>query len=64
MDITYPARLAEQEGGYFVEFIDLPDTFTEGGTIEEALFNAAEVYRACSDGVSTRTSPSRFQRGN
>jgi antitoxin HicB len=43
MEITYPARAVEQDGGYFVEFIDLPDTFTEGKTLDEALFNAAEV---------------------
>jgi antitoxin HicB len=29
-----------------VQFIDLPDTFTEGRTKEEALFNAAEVLSA------------------
>lgn len=43
MDIIYPARLIEQDGSYIVEFVDLPDTFTAGETIEEALFNAAEV---------------------
>ena len=43
MEITYPARAVEQDGGYFVEFIDLPDTFTEGETLDAALFNAAEV---------------------
>jgi antitoxin HicB len=29
-----------------VQFVDLPDTFTEGQTKEEALFNAAEVLSA------------------
>jgi antitoxin HicB len=29
-----------------VEFVDLPDAFTEGLTMEEALFNAAEVLSA------------------
>ncbi len=43
MEITYPARVREQSDGYFVEFVDLPDTFTEGETLDEALFNAAEV---------------------
>lgn len=44
MDIRYPARIAPQEGGGFlVQFVDLPDTFTEGDTLEEALFNACEV---------------------
>ncbi len=47
MDIRYPARIKEQEpSGYLVEFIDLEDTFTEGSTREEALFNAAEVLSA------------------
>lgn len=47
MEINYPARITPQEGGGFlVEFVDLPDTFTEGQTMEEALFNAAEVLSA------------------
>ncbi|MDR2924998.1 MAG: type II toxin-antitoxin system HicB family antitoxin [Azoarcus sp.] len=47
MDIRYPATLeAQPGGGFFVQFIDLPDTFTEGQTKEEALFNAAEVLSA------------------
>ena len=44
MDIRYPATLARQKDGTFlVQFVDLPDTFTEGQTKEEALFSAAEV---------------------
>lgn len=44
MEITYPATIKpEDSGGYFVQFVDLPDTFTEGATMEEALFNASEV---------------------
>jgi antitoxin HicB len=47
MEINYPARVTPQEGGGFlVEFVDLPDAFTEGQTMEEALFNAAEVLSA------------------
>lgn len=47
MDIRYPAIVETQEdGSVFVRFIDLPDTFTEGQTREEALFNAAEVLSA------------------
>ncbi|HAL37240.1 MAG TPA: HicB family protein [Polaromonas sp.] len=47
MEINYPARITPQEGGGFlVQFVDLPDTFTEGQTLEEALFNAAEVLSA------------------
>lgn len=44
MDIRYPATVESQDDGSFlVQFIDLPDTFTEGKTKEEALFNATEV---------------------
>jgi antitoxin HicB len=47
MDIRYPARVELQpDGTYFVQFVDLPDTFTEGHTLEEALFNAVEVLSA------------------
>ena len=44
MEIHYPVVLEPQEGGgYFARFPDLGDTFTEGDTEEETLFNAAEV---------------------
>jgi antitoxin HicB len=44
MDIRYPATVTEQaDGTFFVQFVDLPDTFTEGQTQDEALFNASEV---------------------
>ena len=44
MEIRYPATIDKQkDGSFFVTFVDLPDTFTEGQTKEEALFNAAEV---------------------
>jgi antitoxin HicB len=47
MEISYPARISPQKGGsLMVEFLDLPDTFTEGETLEEALFNAAAVLSA------------------
>ena len=47
MEIRYPAILEPQEGsGFFVRFLDLKDTFTEGDTREEAIFNAAEVLTA------------------
>jgi len=33
MDIRYPATVETQEDGtVFVQFVDLPDTFTEGQT--------------------------------
>jgi len=47
MQTSFPARITPQEGGgLLVEFIDLPDTFTEGTTLEEALFNGSEVLSA------------------
>jgi antitoxin HicB len=47
MDIRYPATVDRQEDGSFlVRFVDLADTFTEGQSKEEALFNAAEVLSA------------------
>ena len=47
MNIRYPATVETQKDGtVFVQFVDLPDTFTEGQTREEALFNAAEVPSA------------------
>jgi antitoxin HicB len=47
MDIRYPATIErQQDGSYLVQFVDLDDTFTEGKTKDEALFNAAEVLSA------------------
>lgn len=47
MVIRYPAFIeAQKPSGYFVRFVDMEDTFTEGATIEEALFNASEVLSA------------------
>ena len=47
MDIRYPATVeAQGDGSFLVQFVDLPDTFSEGQTKEEALFNAAEVLSA------------------
>ncbi len=44
MDIRYPATVeAQADGSYLVQFVDLPDTFTEGKTKEEAIVNAVEV---------------------
>jgi antitoxin HicB len=47
MDIRYPALLeAQAPAGWFVRFVDFDDTFTEGATQEEALWNAAEALSA------------------
>ncbi len=44
MEIRYPATIAEQaDGTFFVQFVDLPDAFTEGRTLADALLNASEV---------------------
>ena len=44
MKIEYPAMIKPQEpDGYLVTFPDIEEAFTEGDTLEEALFNAAEV---------------------
>ncbi len=47
LEAPYPAVLEpEESGGFFVRFVDLEDTFTEGATLDEALFNGAEVLSA------------------
>jgi antitoxin HicB len=50
MNVAYPYTLEPQpEGGYLVQFIDLAEAFTEGATLEEAAFNAAEVLTGILD---------------
>jgi len=42
--IHYAVKLAKQaEGGFTVTFPDIPEVITEGDTMEEARFNAAEA---------------------
>lgn len=45
MNINYPAKITynKTDKRYFVQFIDLDEAITEGESLEEALFNAAEV---------------------
>ena len=51
MNIRYPAIFEEQkEGGYCVSFPDLPEAISEGDTLDEAMFNAAEVLTLTLDG--------------
>jgi antitoxin HicB len=51
MDIRYPATLTPAvDGGFLVQFIDFNEAFTEGESLEEALFNAAEVLTLTLDG--------------
>jgi len=45
--IAYPAKFKKAaEGGYVVEFIDLPSCVTEGDTLEEAKAMAKEAISA------------------
>ena len=47
LEARYPAVLEPQaNGALLVRFVDLEDTFTEGATPDEALFNGAEVLSA------------------
>jgi len=51
MEIRYPATLTQEpDGSFLVQFIDFEEAFTEGDTLEEALFNAAEVLTLTLDG--------------
>jgi antitoxin HicB len=48
--MLYPATIEHQsDGRFFVQFHDFPDTFTEGETLEEALYNASEVLSGMLD---------------
>ena len=45
--IAYPARFKKAtEGGYIVEFVDVPSCITEGDTLEEAKVMAKEAISA------------------
>lgn len=51
MEIRYPAILVpEPDCGYLVQFADFDEAFTDGDTLEEALFNAAEVLALMLEG--------------
>jgi len=44
MKAVYPAQFTvENEGGYFVQFVDFPEAMTDGETMEEAELNAREA---------------------
>lgn len=66
MNMSYPYTIAPQDnGGYFVQFVDFEECFTEGETLEEAAFNAAEVltgiiaFRLENDQAVPTPSPSK-----
>jgi antitoxin HicB len=43
----YPYTIEkDEEGFFFVQFIDLEEAFTQGETLEEAIYNADEVLSA------------------
>lgn len=47
MELRYPAAVElQKDGTSLVQFVDLPDTFTEGQTKEEAISNASVVLSA------------------
>lgn len=43
MKYKFPALLIKEEDGYFVEFPDMDDVFTQGKTAAEAIENAEDV---------------------
>jgi antitoxin HicB len=50
MEIRYPAMFEPQpEGGFCVQFVDLSGAITEGRSMEEAVFNAAEALTGVLD---------------
>lgn len=57
-DIIYPAIFHKaEEGGYWVEFPDLPGCVTEGNTVEEAFNMAGDVLFVWTDVNEQRPEP-------
>ncbi len=53
--LKYPARFErEDDGGYFVRFLDLPGCVTEGETLEEAKTMAKEALTGWLESVYSR----------
>lgn len=47
MKTEYPYTVEQDEDGFFfVQFVDLEEAFTQGETLEDAMSNAAEVLSA------------------
>lgn len=60
-DIIYPAVFhVKEEGGYWVEFPDLPGCFTEGETLEEAYAMAGDALFVYTEGEEKLSSPSEM----
>lgn len=56
----YPAVFHEEDGGFWVEFPDLPGCFTQGDTFEEAYamaIEALELYLDNEPGFDCPTEP-------
>lgn len=47
--LIYPARVTPDGDGYLVQFPDIPEALTQGGTREEALDMAADALRTAMD---------------
>ena len=46
MKYAYPAIFKKEENGYFVMFPDIQPCYTEGSTLEEAVFMAKDVLES------------------
>lgn len=44
--IYYPCNIREENGIYYVNFLDFDEAFTDGETFEEAIKNAKDVLEA------------------
>lgn len=43
MKVFYPCTIKKEDNLYYVKFLDFPDCFTDGDTMEEAVRNAKDV---------------------
>lgn len=41
--MNYPARVHKEKTGFYLEFIDFPNAFTQGDTMDELTENARDV---------------------
>lgn len=61
MKIWYPCQIEkDKEGKYLITFPNFPETFTEGETEEEALFNASEALTLTLEGRAEENMPIPF----
>lgn len=65
--LIYPATIAPDGDGYVVQFPDIPEALTQGGTREEAVAMATDALRTAIDfyfeGERPVPMPSRVKRG-